>query len=358
MENKSNTTSTVLNKIIIPVVTTVLGATAIYFLGFNKKSGRSDMEKMLITKEATIKAWKSFVTTQNIGYKNMKSLSEEYYEKLGEAAKEKGLKGTVPVFTDFKDDLFKEMKKTTNDINEILKNEDIDEGFVSMLNRTLENGKDEEKKVIAFFDDITSLARSDIDEQEKAARWEKLAGKFSDMEERASARAANEAEEIAKTLSERYGQSFDLNQLQVYVDYKKEKDNKPEADKTGGGDEKKEKAPSDPGSETEYTNDGTGGSSSGNPIEPTTSLLTGEWEMKGGALELSKNGNMFWTFEGKGYTSGSWKLQDGKLQMKATNPDNGKTSTIIGTLSDITQNSFTLTVLSTPKEVYHFKRSR
>ncbi|MBL7739532.1 MAG: hypothetical protein JNK14_09950 [Chitinophagaceae bacterium] len=356
MENTTNTTSTVLNKIIIPVITTVLGATAIYFLGFNKKGGRSDMEKMLITKEATIKAWKSFVTVQNIGYKNMNSLSEEYKEKIGEAAAEKGIAGTVPVLTDFKNDLFKELKKTNTDITEILKNEDIDEGFVSMLNRTLENGKDEEKKALVFFDDITGLAKEDISDKEKATRWEKLTAKFMAMEERSSARAANEAEEIAKTLSERYGQVFDLNQLQVYVDYKKEKDNKPVDDNTGGGDDKKDKAPSEPGG-TEYTGDDKG-SSAGNSVEVTASQLTGEWDMKGGALELSKNGDMFWTFEGKGYTSGSWKLQDGKLQMKATNPDNGKISTIVGSLSDVTLNSFTLTILSTPKEVYHFKRSR
>jgi hypothetical protein len=94
-----------------------------------------------------------------------------------------------------------------------------------------------------------------------------------------------------------------------------------------------------------------------NETVPTASLLTGEWEMTNGALELSKNGDMFWTFENKGYTSGTWKLQDGKLQMNATNPDNGKKSVLIGFLSNVSQNSFTMTFMTSPKEVYHFKRT-
>jgi hypothetical protein len=59
----------------MPVVTTVPGATATCLLGFNKKSlDRTDMEQILISKDATLKAWKSFVTVQNVYYKNEKSL--------------------------------------------------------------------------------------------------------------------------------------------------------------------------------------------------------------------------------------------------------------------------------------------
>ncbi|MDP4261147.1 MAG: hypothetical protein Q8941_01335 [Bacteroidota bacterium] len=46
------------------------------------------------------------------------------------------------------------------------------------------------------------------------------------MGKKVQERAATEAEGIAKTLSERYNQPFDLNELLVYVDYKKEKEGK------------------------------------------------------------------------------------------------------------------------------------
>ena len=47
------------------------------------------------------------------------------------------------------------------------------------------------------------------------------------MGKRSDERAANEAEEIAQTLSKKYNRPFDLNELKVYVEYKKDKDKKP-----------------------------------------------------------------------------------------------------------------------------------
>lgn len=354
MENTTGTTTTVLNKILIPVITTVLGATAIYFLGFNKKGGgRSDMETLLITKEATIKAWKSFVSSSNIGYKNTMSLTEEYTKKLTEEARQ-GFESMVPVMKDYREELFRESKKLVQDMEGILKKEeDIDHDFASMINRALDNQKDQDKKISVFFDNLISLAKSDLSIQEKAEKWQKEAEKIIVAGERTDERAANEAEGIAKILSEKYGQTFDLNELLVYVDYTKGKDKKNTKDHN-------DPAPPDPdaGGGVEVKDpEVKPGNDVSNEAVPTASLLTGEWEMTNGALELSKNGDMFWTFENKGYTSGTWKLQDGKLQMNATNPDNGKKSVLIGFLSNVTQNSFTMTFMTSPKEVYHFKRT-
>jgi hypothetical protein len=360
MENMPGTTTTLLNKILIPVITTVLGATAIYFLGFNKKSGRSDMEKLLITKEATIKAWKSFVTTQNIANKNTKSLSDEYGEKIADEAKQNGFsKGLASIISDYKDEMIRESKKASKDIEDILKIDDIDEGFVSMMNRALDNNRDQEKKAGQVLDDLISIARSDLSAEEKAEKWKKQSEKIATMAEKIEERAANEAEAIAKTLTERYNQPFDLNELDVYVEYKKGKDKK-----TTDDDDVKPKVddgttPVNPNGGNEYVEpvDHNQGNVSNNTIEPTEELLTGEWDMTGGALELSANGTMYWSFDTKGYTSGKWKLVDGKLQMNATNPDTKKTSILIGFLSNVTRTSFTMTFMSTPKEVYHFKKS-
>jgi len=358
----SEAPSTLLHKIVFPVITTVLGATAIYFLGFNKKSAPSELE----IEKATVSAWQSFVSTENIYYKTTMSLSKEYNEKIPNIVKEKGLKGSVPVFTAFKEDLFNEVNKLKEDIHEIIKkNEDIDIGFRSMLNRTLVNLEDEEKKTKAFFKSVITLIESDGDDAEKGKKMMTESEQFLDMEKNMQERAATEAEDIAQALSKKYNRTFDLNELLLYVDYKKEL----EAEKNGPGNNIKKTeddgglAPADPDKGQEVKDeiqnkDNTDNSNNftSNSVEPTTSLLTGVWTMNGGSLELNGDGEMYWEFGSRGYTSGDWKLSDGKIRMNATNPDTKQTSLIIGYISDFTGKSFTLTFMSTPKEVYNFKK--
>jgi hypothetical protein len=366
MESTKAGGSTVLNKILIPVITTVLGATAIYFLGFNKKttSGRTDMEQMLLSKEATVKAWRSFVVAQNIGYKNATSISDQFGEKTAEAYKQ-GLEKLVPVWREYETEYLRESKKLIKDIEHILKEEDIDRDFISMLNRTLDNGKDQEKKIANFFDKMVSLVRSDRDQNEKVEKLQGELTKFMEDGKKDEERMVTESEGIAKILVEKYNQAFDLNELLVYAEYKKEKENKTTTTSTSTNTKNNEPAilaPPDPNKGTENTekipedNKGASAYNSGNETEPTTSLLTGQWLTTGSTLELSKNGDLFWVFEGKGYTSGDWKLADGKLRMNATNPDTDKTSHLIGYLSNVTSNSFTLTFMTSPKEVYNFTR--
>jgi hypothetical protein len=353
MAKASEHASTVFNKIIIPVITTILGATAIYFLGFNKKSSASAAE----IEKSTVNAWQSFVASENINYKTSTSISKEYNEKIATADKEKGYEGLVPIFRDLKDDLFRESKKLKEDIEEILKKkDDIDVEFVSMLNRTLDNINDEDKKSDIFVNDLISLAQSHIDEEEKSTKWQKKTENFIAMIKNMQDRSITEAEDISQALSKKYNRPFDLNDLLAYADYKKEK----EGDKTDKpkktDDDPIVTAPKDPNAGTEYKETTQSTTDNSNDIEPTTSMLIGEWTMNGGALELSKNGDMFWTFEKKGYTDGDWKLENGKLKMNATNPDTKKSSQLIGFLTNVTRNSFTMTFMTTPREVYNFTR--
>ena len=68
--------STILRNIIVGVTTTVLGSSAVYFLGFSHRNNNSTND-YLVTKEATTKAWKSYETIDNIYYKNTVSLSKD-----------------------------------------------------------------------------------------------------------------------------------------------------------------------------------------------------------------------------------------------------------------------------------------
>lgn len=384
MASVSEHGSTVLNKIVIPVITTVLGATAIYFLGFNKKSsGRTDMEQLLISKEATVKAWKSYVVSQNIAYENVTSIGQEFIENSNKAAKEgAGVEKFVEIWTAYRDNLLRETHKALVDVENMLKDPDLDRDFISFLNRSYEAGKVDEKTSGAFFDRILTLLQGDMDGTEKAQKMQTETQDFVNATVRVADRSVREAEGIARILQERYSQAFDLNQLKIWVDYKAGKFGKPKTDSTGlnpnpgggGGTQ----APADPnvrddnrppanppGEQPEIrptirpANENR--NSAGNSVTPTETLLTGVWSMTdgSGSLELSANGKMFWVFDTRGYTSGDWALGNGQLEMNAANPDTKQRFYIVGDISDFNQTSFTLSFASgAMKGVYHFRKGR
>jgi hypothetical protein len=341
--------STVLNKIIIPVITTVLGATAIYFLGFNKRPGqaeRTDMEQMLMSKEATVKAWKSYATAINISYGNGKSLGEQFGQKTTEAAKQ-GFEGLVPVWKEFENEFARESKKYINDVEMILKEKDVDRDFISMLNRGLDNQKDADKKMHAFFEKVTSIANSPDDDNVKLQKLQAESIRYMEDSKKDNERMVREAEGISKILMDRYSQAFNLNELEVYVDYKKEKDKKTDDPVTNTPANPAPKDPANPtGTEVKANippaDKGTGGGSGAesvqtvNSIQPTKSLLTGTWSMTGGELELTEDGDM-----------------------NATNPDTGQSFFLDGILSKVTRSSFTLTLNSSGMQgSYNFVKRR
>lgn len=363
MVKVTETTSTVLNKILIPVITTVLGATAIYFLGFNNKkgSGRSEMEAMLLTKEQTVKAWKSYVASQNIAHKNVASISEEYSQRISTAINQ-GDKEWLAAVEDLEDEMFREAEKTQKDIENILKDEDqIDKNFVSMLYRALDNHKDQMKKAKVLFQRLKDVITSDASATVKQQRWMEEAQKFTTMGDKIDERSATEAEAISKILSERYAQAFDLNELLVYVEYKNKT-----SGVTSGKDGEVLVPPADPGASGEGAEENDPPPTEEEKPEPanekgpslTVKYLTGHWQMKGGTLELDESGSMYWAFDGKGYTSGTWTIRGIMVHMNAINPDTKKKSLIICSISNRKPNSFTLSTMSNPVEVYEFVRKK
>jgi len=342
MAKVTETTTTLFNKIFIPVITTVLGATAIYFLGFNKKGGgRTDIEAMLLTKETTVKAWRSFVTSQNIAYKNISSISEEYSTKIATATNTSNA-AWLDALEDYETEIIRETQKTEKDLENILKEEDdIDKDFVSMLYRTLDNHKDQTKKAQIFFDQLKDIINSDLSRQEKQQRWMEEGQKFAIMGEKIEERSATEAESIAKVLAGKYNQAFNLDELLVYEEYKKKK--------TGANNSNNRqinKVEQEPGNDD-------------NPASETalSKYLEGDWEMKDGLLQLDASGDMYWRFDGKGYTSGTWKIEDQVLRMDAINPDTKVKSLLVCSITNRKPDAFTLTILASA-EMYEFRRAR
>ena len=223
-----------------------------------------------------------------------------------------------------------------------------------MLNRVVANGKDQEEKTVAFFDKLISLAKSDADVNEKVTKIKAQLSSFEEKGKRDQQRMANEAEAIAKVLAERYSQAFNLNELDVYVDYKKEKE------------KEKEKKPEDPVKPNPQDNPGPAAPvdpnqpdptvQNTNQLQPTVALLAGQWQATNSILELSRDNDLYWTFNDGRYTSGDWTLSNGTIRMDVTNPQTLQAMVITGYISDFKRGSFTLTFNSTPREVYSFTK--
>ncbi len=361
-----STASTVLNKIIIPVITTVLGATAIYFLGFNRKGGSSsanpEEQKALVVKEATVNAWKSFVTSQNIAHRNMTSITNEYAERINNVSvdlmQQKSFKPIAHLVPEFKNELVRESKKAIKDIDEILSIVHIDKDFINMLNRTRENTLDQEKKAVAFFNELEEIINANLAFEEKQQQWGEASNRFSEMVAGVEKRAATEAEDIAKILTEKYEHKFNMNDLLVYVEYMKEQEEEKSSPKPLTNERP---APADPRRGIEYVPDEKEEKKSveepGFPV--TKKWVTGKWKMTrglSGHIDLAADGSLYWEFKDKGYTSGDWKWNNGIITMNATNPETGKKVLMVGDISAATATSFTLTLRSIPKEIYYFKK--
>jgi hypothetical protein len=195
-------TSGHLRTILIGVTTTVLGTAAVYYLGFRPRSGGSSAEDILFAKEATTKAWKSYVTFDNIYFKNQLSILDEFQrsKQLGK----------------YRNDMLDEMHKYQDDLDELLKNKNIDVSFVSMINRRIRTEKEVEPEFKRYIDNIQSILDSNHGQQEKSEELKNEDAKWLNYSKGIVDRALTEVEELSKTLSEKYGQPFDLNEFKSY----------------------------------------------------------------------------------------------------------------------------------------------
>ena len=141
---KTETTegSNVIRNMIISVLTTVLGATIIYFLGFNnKKPGFTKLER----EDVTVNAWKTYVTIENIYTKNSTSLlRDRILDKIE--------------LEDFLSESLKESETLRSSLNELIAVEGIDKDLVSTFKRRLAN------------------------EELQFARWNRVINRFKEMQ--------------------------------------------------------------------------------------------------------------------------------------------------------------------------------
>jgi hypothetical protein len=315
-------TSVMFRNIIVGVTTTILGSTAVYFLGFhNKKSGDSKGSYAEV-KEATTKAWRSYVTIDNIYYKNLLSINKD--------------KDLVLDLDRYKNEMFKEGARFKKDAEAIINDKDVDKSFVSMMERRFDREKQAEDAITIYIDNLKSIINSTDSPEEKQKQVMSTAQAYQGKANGIMERTLNEMEDLSKVLSERYGQQFNLNDIQAFVDYKSGKLN------------------------TNLNNNS--GNNNGNPSDTTNmqvdpNIFPGRWNTTGANITLNADGNFFWDVLSTGdKSSGSWKIYNNQLYMYPKQPGNDNPITWVFNLSVVNPNLFTMTLNTQPFNTYQLAR--
>ena len=195
---------------IIGITTTILVSGTIYLLGFNKKDPITKLERQT----ATIAAWKTYVTIENIYAKNTTLIMRD--SKQFSSVKE------------LYAEIMKESDQFMASLQGLITNENIDKDMVAVLKRRASNEETSKPRVEKFYMELDALVEKalDSDWSEKQLNDSILArGKvFAEQTKGMMDRALTEIESLAKTLSKRYDQPFNTDDFFVIQIYKYKKD--------------------------------------------------------------------------------------------------------------------------------------
>jgi predicted metal-dependent hydrolase len=313
-----------LRNIIVGVITTVLGSTVVYFLGFHTKTAGSSADRLLITKENTIKIWKSYVTTENLYYQNLMDLKNDMAAKTTTSNYKDELQR-------FREDASNESTKYLNDIESFLKNPDIDESFVSLLKRRMDTEKQTMKIVDKLYEKIDSYQQTIPAGQEQTQKINDEINRFSSDSKPIMDRTKTEVTQLSKLLTEKYGQPFDVNDLLIFKNI-----NPTNNTNTGNT------------SNTNYGN---------NNIAIDPKILEGSWDTPGALITWNADGTFNWNVTGSDQTSGSWRFYNNQLYMYPAASDKVPAGTVwLFNLLNVTQNSFTMQLSTQPYNSYSMTR--
>ena len=331
--------------VITGVLTTVLGATVIYFLGFNH---RSDGNNFLVMKEATTNAWKSYESFENTYTKNSLSL-----------IKDAATIGLDEFLTQTK----QESEKFKKSVEELAKKKDIDKDLVTALNKRLDNEKSSMPKVEKYIDELRKIANSTMTDQEKTAAVTREDQKYAATSSGLYERAVNDIQDIAKILSARYGQPFSMDDfliIQIHDQNKKTADSLANLNRTNQENNNNNNGNQQP---VDPNNIGNNRQVTGNTNPSVTNNtvinernLTGDWSTADAKISLMENDTMSWDLNSGENAYGTWKIINNQLYMYVTNSRTGQKFTWIFDLSNVAARSFTMTLTVQPYNTYKLVR--
>lgn len=308
--------------IIIGAIATVIASTTVYYLTQYVNNKKNDSAPHhIIVKDANTSAWKRYVSVDNLFYKNLIALISD--EQLAKN------------FDNYKAELQTETEKFIKDAELLIKEKHIDNTFVTMINRRMKRELESANIRTAFIDKIQKINQSKISEREKQKQRFAETSSFHNHSTRLYKMAANEIEDLTKILTETHGTLFNPNDVLIYADYKKsvsETDSmKAEvADSTAYYDAKSVKA--------------------------NARLLIGNWASENNKISLEENGSLSFSLEYGEEATGTWKIEDNKLRFDAVSTVTKTTITWLFYLRNITANSFSVKLSTSPFTESNFTR--
>jgi mRNA-degrading endonuclease YafQ of YafQ-DinJ toxin-antitoxin module len=321
--DKGGINKTHLRNILIGAITTIIGSTSVYFITqyFGR---RTDGNEILVKKEATTRAWKSYVAYENSYTENTLSFEKEFLKT-----------GMDPYLAGVK----KESEKFQKTMKDLAKTKNLDKDLVNILNRRLENEKDYipkheehfmiEKKIVKSNKSSEEIIQDMINEE---IRWNiYLKGYFE--------RAVNDIKEIAKTLSETYNQPFSMNDFLIVQIF-------PQQMKTSD-------------SVLNFLRFGPGSTDTSRAVYATNvnpKALIGNWTDGGNKISLKQDKTMSYELTTGYKANGTWAIENDKLRLNEAGGDSTKNKVSFLRLNKITANSFTMTRDRLPFDTYNLVR--
>lgn len=310
---------TMVRNIIAGIITTVVGGSLIYFLGFHTAGGSSE-GNFLVTKEATMNGWRSYVSAENVFFSNW-SIYMANYSTTG--------------FAHYKEATLNELNNFKSDLKKILSTKNIDPSLASLLERRIKAKEQWEVKYRKHLDNYEMLLNTIADQTERTNKINNELGRFQNEVKEIDQLFASEIGELCNTLTSKYGYTFSWNELKMYQQQTNTNNNNTTDNNNSGN-----------------QNGGTGtvGSRS----------FVGKWQTQSngsiaGTLYLYENGRMYYYFQSGDSTYGRWQYNNDQITL-FYDQYYGAGYNFIYNITNVTGNSFTMTFTGQGANVFNAVR--
>jgi hypothetical protein len=308
--------------IIIGAIATVIASTTVYYLTQYVNNKKTDsIPNQLVMKEVNTSAWKRYVSIDNLYYKNLIGLISD--EQLAKN------------IDNYKAELQAETEKFINDAELLIKDKHIDNTFVTMINRRVKRERESTDIRATLIDNIKRINQSKINEREKQKQRFAEVTSFLTHSTRLYKMAANEIEDLSKTLTETYSTRFDPNDVLIYADYKKS-------------------ASAADSIRAEVTD--SAAYYDAKTVKATAHFLIGNWISENNKISLQENGSVSFSLDYGEEATGSWKIEDNKLRIDALSSVTKTDITWLFYVRNVTPNSFSIKLSTSPFTKSNFTR--
>lgn len=302
-----------LRNILTGVITTVAGTTAVYFLGFHNRGGNSAPYE--VVKQATIDGWSEYVSTEN-SYKEKSEILAQGYTEEG--------------FPRYKEETLKESEKLKAGIKDIAESKNIDRALVSLLKSRLSTWQQRDNKYVIHLANYEQILKTTPDADLKRQKINDELGRYWKDVGDFDRRFEIEVKETTKILTDKYGPRFAITDLKIFQ-------------------------------LTNINNNNTNGNAnSGGNAGIDWKMFIGKWQTSNnlgyvGTLYQNEDGRMYYYFFSGDSTYGRWQVSNNQVTL-FYDKYFGAGYSFKYNLSDVTINTYKMTFVDSPYNVYNVTR--